>query len=91
MARVGEDGRVKPPICAICGERFGPEEGGLVAFAMRPSDLEWRERMEATGAKGHPPWMVWFCGAHVEAARLLRDLTADAAFARLRGREPGAF
>ena len=70
---------MRPPICAICRERFDPEEGGLVSFALGGSDDAWQKRMEARGAKGHPPWREWFCGLHVAAARERTHLSrADA-------------
>ncbi len=75
---------MKPPICHICGKRFGPDEGGLVYFALRPSDKEWRDRMKATGGVGHPPNAAWFCDCSYAEARDLSNLTIDKAMTQLR-------
>ena len=65
---------MKPPICEVCGEDFGPEEGGLVEFERTPSDMAWYQRAELEeGFVGHPPNVAWFCGEHIEGARRLED------------------
>ena len=79
---------MRPPICAICGNAFGPAEGGLVRFAARPSDTDWRERMQREKFVGHPPDTDWFCGEHVAAARASGHLTIDAALAQVRRPQP---
>jgi len=66
---------MKPPICNVCDKDFGPEEGGLVYFAKRPSDIEWEKRMRRIQGQGHPPWAAWFCGDHYDRARELSHLT----------------
>jgi hypothetical protein len=74
-----------PPECEICGEReFEDLSSALVTFAERPSDTEWRERMQATGGVGHPPNAVWFCPKHAPAAHALAHLTRDVAMPRIR-------
>jgi len=72
---------MKPPRCAICHKRFGLEEGGLVYFAKRSSDIEWEERMKRTGGVGHPPYAEWFCDQHLPRAKELSNLTIDKACA----------
>ena len=53
---------MKPPQCALCGERFDPAEGGgLVRFA------DYQPMPE--GVVGHPRGLEWFCSAHLEMAR----------------------
>lgn len=79
---------MRPPICAICGTDVGPAEGGLVRFAARPSDTEWRERMEREKLVGHPPDTDWFCGEHVAAARASAHLAIDAALEAMRHPQP---
>ncbi|MHA1369803.1 MAG: hypothetical protein ACTSWN_00785 [Promethearchaeota archaeon] len=71
---------MRPPICAICQERFDPEKGGLVYFRLRKSDEEWHERAERLHLVGHPPEAEWFCEKHINRARELSDLTIDKAF-----------
>ncbi|MHA1734295.1 MAG: hypothetical protein ACTSU5_20340 [Promethearchaeota archaeon] len=76
---------MKPPICAICHERFDPiNGGGLVYFKERPSDIEWRERMKEKGMVGHPPYAAWFCNKSLERARELSHLTISEAMPVLR-------
>lgn len=79
---------MRPPICAICGTDFGPTEGGLVRFAARPSDTQWRERVQRENLVGHPPDTDWFCGEHVAAARASAHLAIDAALAQMRHPQP---
>ena len=75
---------MKPPICYICDKRFKDDEGGLIWFGKRKSDIEWQERMERNKSIGHPPWAAWFCGDHYEEAKKLNDLTIDKALQKLR-------
>jgi len=75
---------MRPPVCALCRRRFGPDEGGLVSFARDPADADWYRRAEAPGFTGHPPHQEWFCGAHVTNARDVSELTRSAALARLK-------
>ena len=75
---------MKPPICAICNERFNLQEGGLIYFDMRPSDYEWDKKREKTGKKGHPPYATWFCGKHYEKAKELEYLTIDKAMPQIK-------
>lgn len=75
---------MKPPICHICGKRFmDPDEGGLIWFAQRDSDIEWQKRMKEKGFVGHPPWAAWFCGAHYAEAKQLSNLTIDKAIQKM--------
>jgi hypothetical protein len=76
---------MRPPICAVCHVRFGPEEGGLVSFVMDEAARTFHQRRrDEPGFVGHPPEQEWFCGAHVEAARTLTHLTRGEALAKLR-------
>ena len=74
---------MRPPICGLCNKRMG-DEGGLVYFKKRESDIAWEERMEKIGGVGHPPYAEWFCEEHYDAARDLSELTIDKAMGQLR-------
>ena len=75
---------VRPPICVICDKEFDvKDEGGLVYFKKRPSDIEWEERMENIGGVGHPPYAEWFCEEHFNKALQLKHLTIDEALKQL--------
>jgi hypothetical protein len=79
---------MKPPICEQCGNRFPPEEGGLVRFAPTPESEAWRARAAAEpGFVGHPPDLAWFCGTHLAAAQALADDTLDAALRSIGDRD----
>ncbi len=70
----------------MCDEPFGPSEGGLLAFKLRPSDEAWeRHAREQPGFCGHPPHEDWFCGEHRAAAEALAHLAIDEARRRLAG------
>ena len=75
---------MKPPICCICSKRFEMEEGGLVYFKLRHSDIEWKTRMEKEGMVGHPPYAEWFCDKHYEKAKNLNHLTISEALKHFR-------
>lgn len=76
---------MRPPICAVCHARFGPDDGGLVSFVMDDAARIFHQRRrDEPGFVGHPPEQEWFCGAHVEAARALVHLTRSDALSRLR-------
>ena len=67
---------MRPPICAVCHERFSAVDGGTVRFAdYQPLP----ERMV-----GHPKGLEWFCAAHIEAAKALSGETTAKALATLR-------
>jgi hypothetical protein len=81
---------MRPPICAICHDRFGPDEGGLVSFALDDAARAFHERRRTEpGFVGHPPEQEWFCGKHVAAARALTGLTRGKALTQLRGNGGG--
>lgn len=72
---------MRPPICRICAKKLEVmNDGGLVYFKKRPSDLEWEKRMKEIGGVGHPPNAEWFCKDHYEKANELKYLTIDKAF-----------
>ena len=75
---------MKPPVCCICDKNLEADEGGLVYFKRRPSDLKWDERAKQPGFVGHPPYAEWFCGRHYERAKELSDLTIDIALKKLK-------
>ena len=81
---------MKPPICAFCYTRFGPDEGGLVYFRKTPSDEEWYVKASTPGFVGHPPNCGWFCGAHVGKARELSEGTLGEALAAMKKDEDRA-
>ena len=67
---------MRPPICELCDERFGPAEGGLVYFA--------DHKPLPRGMVGHPEGLGWFCARHHAAAEALSDLPMDEALDQLR-------
>ncbi len=76
---------MKPPICHICDKYLDENEGGLIYFFMRPSDIEWRKRMKEKQMVGHPPYAAWFCGEHYPRAKELSHLPIDEAMKKMRG------
>ncbi|KKN41574.1 hypothetical protein LCGC14_0721980 [marine sediment metagenome] len=67
---------MRPPICRICEKRMEDiNDGGLIYFKKRQSDIEWEKNMEEIGGVGHPPYAEWFCKNNYEKANDLRDLT----------------
>ena len=77
---------MKPPICCICGKDFRDlDEGGLIYFKKRSSDIDWDKKMEEEpGMVGHPPYADWFCGEHYSKAKELEQLTIDEAVEMLK-------
>ncbi len=66
---------MRPPICRICEKRLEDiNDGGLIYFKKRQSDIEWEKKMEKIGGVGHPPYAEWFCKKHYKKANALRDL-----------------
>lgn len=75
---------MRPPICRVCYKELEEkEDGGLVYFKKRQSDLDWEKRMEEIGGVGHPPYAEWFCGKHYKKANELKHLPIDEALERL--------
>ncbi len=71
---------MRPPICRICDKKLvNLDEGGLIYFNKRPSDIEWGKKMKEIGGVGHPPYAEWFCKKHYEKANELSHLTIDIA------------
>jgi hypothetical protein len=69
---------MKPPICIVCNIKISNrEEGGLVYFKKRQSDLEWEKKMEDIGGTGHPPYVEWFCKKHFKQANQLKHLPIE--------------
>ena len=80
---------MKPPMCAICYKEFlDTDEGGLVYFEKRSSDERWIQVMKEEGMQGHPPYVEWFCGKSLEAAKELKNLTIDEAMKILKEKYP---
>jgi hypothetical protein len=75
---------MRPPECGLCGNDLEDLQRGLVSFAERGSDIEWRKRMKETGGVGHPPNVEWFCSNHYDLALSLSHLTIDKAFVEMR-------
>lgn len=71
---------MRPPICKICDKKLvDKDDGGLIYFKKRPSDIKWEKKMEKIGGVGHPPYAEWFCRKHYDRANELKDLTIDEA------------
>ncbi len=65
----GTFGCVKPPICEVCNERFGPNDGVLVTCVGDDASVAFEKRAETPGFVGHPPNEGWFCARHATAAQ----------------------
>jgi hypothetical protein len=65
-------------VCAICGRHL-KDNGGLIYFRKRPSDIAWQERMDEKKMVGHPPYAEWFCDEHYEIAKQVQHLAIDEA------------
>jgi len=75
---------MRPPICCICDKRLADvDDGGLIYFKKRPSDIEWIKKMEEKGMVGHPPYAEWFCNEHHQKALELKHLTIEEAMKTL--------
>ncbi len=72
---------MRPPTCRICDKDLEENEGGLVSFRKRFSDLVWERKMKRINGVGHPPYTDWFCEKHYQRAQELKDLTIDKAMA----------
>jgi len=70
---------MRPPICRICDKNLETDEGGLIYFKKRPSDIEWDVRIEKIGGVGHPPYADWFCNKHYNEAYELKHFPIDKA------------
>jgi len=71
---------MRPPICRICDKELADiNDGGLIYFKKRPSDIEWEKRMKEIGGVGHPPNAEWFCKKHYGKANELKHLTISKA------------
>ena len=80
---------MKPPICRICDKKLADmDDGGIIYFKKRPSDIEWKKRMEKIGGVGHPPYAEWFCKKHYEKANKLKHLSIKEALNELMLEEP---
>ncbi len=76
---------MRPPECGIChDDMMDDDEGGLVYFKERPSDIEWDKKMEKKGMDGHPPYCDWFCKKHIKKARELKHLPINEAMEIMR-------
>jgi len=65
---------LRPPECAVCGKEFF-DEGGLIYFKKRDSDIQWDEKMKKNNMIGHPPYAEWFCGEHIKIAQKYKFMT----------------
>lgn len=76
---------MRPPICCICDRKLKDmNNGGLIYFKKRPSDIEWEKHMEKIKGVGHPPHAEWFCKKHYDKASELKHLSIDEALKILR-------
>lgn len=79
---------MKPPVCRICDKKLADmNDGGLVYFKKRQSDIEWEKRMEEISGVGHPPYAEWFCKKHYKKANELKQLYIDEALRILTSRD----
>jgi hypothetical protein len=78
---------MRPPVCVICDEDIGENEGGLVYFKKRFSDRVWERKMERIEGVGHPPYAEWFCERHYLKAKELENLTIDKALNKIHEEE----
>ena len=75
---------MKPPICRICDKELAEkDDGGLIYFKKRQSDMVWEKRMEEIEGVGHPPYAEWFCKMHYKKANELKHLFIDKALKNL--------
>jgi len=71
---------LRPPICRICDKKLADlNDGGLIYFKKRLSDIEWEKKMEEIGGVGHPPYAEWFCKKHYYDTNELKHLIIDEA------------
>ena len=73
-----------PPMCCICDEDFGSDEGGLIYFTETENDKIANKRLSQPGFVGHPTNAFWFCEKHYPSAKKLSHLTKSEAFKTLR-------
>ncbi|MCB1742973.1 MAG: hypothetical protein KDK91_21535 [Gammaproteobacteria bacterium] len=74
---------MRPPECAVCGHRFDPAHGELIAFCRDDEADAWYARTHQDEIVGHPPNVEWFCERHAPLARELRDWSLGEALQRL--------
>ena len=76
---------MRPPICVICNkEMLNDDDGGLIYFKKRRSDIKWEKKMEETGSVGHPPYAEWFCDKHFKLAIKWKHLHIDEALKHIK-------
>ena len=76
---------MRPPICCICNRKLKDmNNGGLIYFKKRPSDIEWKKKMEKIKGVGHPPYADGSVKKHYEKASELKHLPIDEALKILR-------
>lgn len=78
---------MKPPICVICHQQFGPGEGGLLSFRLTAKEAQANKRFEEPGFVGHPEGTEWFCPEHYPQAAKLTHLTLAEAIRQISGSE----
>ena len=80
---------MKPPICCICNaELVVMDEGSLIYFKKRLSDIEWEKNMKEIRGVGHPPYAEWFCKNHYNKANELKHFHINEALKILRSELP---
>ena len=76
---------MRPPICCVCGKDMdSPNDGGLIYFKKRKSDVKWDKKMKRIHGVGHPPYAEWFCQEHYDIAIKFKDLHIDRALKKIR-------
>ena len=74
---------MRPPVCCICDKDLDENEGGVIYFKKRFSDLVWDRKMKRTNRVGHPPYAEWFCEKHYQRANEMTNQTIDKAIAQI--------
>jgi len=74
---------MKPPICAICHDKFF-EGGGIIYFKVDADDELFNKRFEQEGFIGHPSNAFWFCEKHFAKAKEVEHLTKKLAMNHLK-------
>ena len=74
---------MRPPICDLCGLDARDTPGAADGFGL----VRFRDHTPLpAGMTGHPKGLLWFCAAHLPAARELRRRSSARALAALRER-----
>ena len=75
---------MRPPVCIICSKKLDEENGGLIYFKKKESDLKWDKKNEDPHFVGHPPYADWFCKEHYGLALERQGLTIGEAIKEIK-------